>query len=154
MAYYTYSPIQHFNFITAIMSMVQGVFRGSLLCSVTDSVLLWEMQQHFFKAPAPALCWLRVICLVQRKVSDNVYPMDTTCSAAFKWLNDQGCAIASSCTSGYHILPSWSLIPRICPPDSVLLLTYTIKVLEYAAVCWKITRKEVRLQRYLSKNVS
>lgn len=150
-AYYTYSPTQHFNFITAIMSMAQGIFSGSLLCSVTASVLLWEMQQHFFKIPAPVLCWLGMICLVQREASDNAsYSMVGTRSAAFKRLNDQVCLKASGCTSGHQILPSWPLIPRKCPTDRSLLLTYTIRDLQYAAVCWKITGKEVRVQRHLS----
>lgn len=154
-AYYTYSPTQHFNFITAVMNMAQDIFGRSLLCSVTASVLLWEMQQHFFKVPAPALCWLRMICLLQGEASDIAsYPTDPICSAASKWLNDQVHLIASGCTSGHQILPSWPLIPRKCPTDRLLLLTYTIRDLQYAAVCWKITVKEVRVHSNLGTNVS
>jgi len=154
-AHCTYSLTQHFNFITTIMSMAQGIFSGSLLCSVTASVLLWKMQQHFFKVPAPALCWLRMICLVQREGSDNVsYPVDTIYSAAFKWLNDHVFLIASGCTSGHQILPSWPLIPRKCSTDRLLLLTYAIRGLQCATVCLKITWKEVRVRRPLSQNVS
>lgn len=153
--YYTYSLTQRFNFIPTIMSVSQGIFRGSLLCSVAASVLLWEMQKHFFKVPAAALCWLKVICLVQREASNNAsYPADTAQPAAFKWLRDWTHLIASGCTSGHQIPPIWSLIPGKCPTERLLILTYTIRDLQYAAVCWKITGKKVRVQRHLSRNVS
>lgn len=42
--HYRYSPTWHFHFITAIMSIAQDIFSGSLFYSVTVSGLLWEMQ--------------------------------------------------------------------------------------------------------------